>query len=220
MTLGIRQHFAPKRVFAKYFSRLRALNDYATHVPVLMGLARLRDVKSVLEFGCGNYSTLTFLNPAAFPNLVQLQSVENDAAWADLAHAKAKSDDRWALKLVEGETAAAVSQLDLETFDLILIDDSKTSAERAATIRAVANKRAQHAWVVIHDFEVEEYRRAAAGFTNVHRFRAYNPETGLVCNSAASSSQFRSLSQILKDNAGTLQPDDVEGWATAFRQIL
>ena len=220
MTLGIRQHFAPRRVFARYFSRPRALNDYATHVPVLMGLARLRDIRSVLEFGCGNYSTLTFLNRAAFPNLVRLQSVENDVAWAESVYAKAKSDERWNLKIVQGDTAAAVADLDLETFDLILIDDSKTSAERAATIRAVANKRSQHGWIAIHDFEVEEYRQAAAGFTNVRRFRAYNPETGLVCNRAVSASPLKSLDRMLKDYSKNLQPDDVEGWATAFRQIL
>jgi Methyltransferase domain len=220
MTLHIRQHFAPRRVFAKYFARPRALNDYATHIPVLMGLARLRDVKSVLEFGCGDYSTLTFLNRPAFPNLVRLQSVENDAAWAESTYAKATSDERWTLQLVQADTAEAVSDLDLEAFDLILIDDSKTSAERAATIRAVANKRPQHAWIAIHDFEVEEYRQAAAGFTNVHRFRGYNPETGLVWNSAVASSRLKSLDRILKDQSKALQPDDVEGWSTALRQIL
>ena len=220
MTLGIRQHFAPRRVFAKYFSRPRALNDYATHIPVLMGLPRLREINTVLEFGCGYYSTLTFLNRAAFPNLVRLQSVENDAAWAESTYAKAKSDERWALQLVQGDTAAAVSDLDLEAFDLILIDDSKTSAERAATIRAVANKRPQHAWIAIHDFEVEEYRQAAAAFRTVHRFRAYNPETGLVWNSTVASSRLKSLDRILKNYSKILQPDDVEGWATAFRQIL
>lgn len=220
MTLGIRQHFAPRRVFAKYFSTPRALNDYATHIPVLIGLARLRDIRSVLEFGCGDYSTLTFLNRAVFPNLVRVQSVENDFAWAESTYEKAKSDGRWALKVVQGDTAAAVSGLDLEAFDLILIDDSKTSVERAATIRAVANKRPQHAWIAIHDFEVDEYRQAAAAFTNVHRFRAYNPETGLVCNQPVPSSHLKSLDRILRAHSKTLQPDDVEGWATAFRQIL
>jgi hypothetical protein len=220
MTLHIRQHFAPRRVFAKYFSRPRALNDYATHIPVLVGLARLRDVRSALEFGCGDYSTLTFLNRAAFPHLVRLQSIENDAAWAESTYAKARSDERWALQLVQDDTVAAVSDFDLEAFDLILIDDSKTSAERAATIRAVANKRPQHAWIAIHDFEVDEYRQAATGFTNVHRFRAYNPETGLVWNNAAASTRLKSLNRILKDHSKTLQPDDVQGWATAFRQIL
>ena len=219
MTLGIRQHFAPRRVFAKYFSRPRALNDYATHIPVLIGLARLRNITRVLEFGCGYYSTLTFLNRAAFANLVHLQSVENDAAWAESIYAKAKGDERWALKLVQGDTAAAVSELDLEAFDLILIDDSKTSTERAATIRAVANKRPLRPWIAIHDFEVAEYRQAAARFANVHRFREFNPETGLVCNHATSSSQLKSLNRTLKVHSKILQPDDVEGWAIAFRQL-
>src|SRR5215211_8069380 len=129
---------APSRLYAKYFSTPRALNDYATHVPILIGLARLREIRSVLEFGCGYYSTLTFLNRAAFPHLEELHTVENDASWAETIHEAAKSDERWTLKLVRREIADSIPALDLEVFDLVLIDDSKTSTQRPATIRAVA----------------------------------------------------------------------------------
>jgi hypothetical protein len=217
MNLGIRHHlspfFAPWRLCAKYFSTPRAPNDYATHVPVLIGLARLREIRNVLEFGCGYYSTLTFLNRAAFPNLETLESVENDSEWAESIHATAKQDARWTLKLVGGEIADSVSALDLEKFDLILIDDSKTSAQRVATIRTVARKQLQHPWTVIHDFEIEEYREAAVGFRQRHRFRAYNPETGLASNNVTDA---RTLDRALKTKARTLQPDDVAAWITAF----
>src|SRR6185436_8496577 len=159
-----------------------ALNDYATHIPVLIGLARRRAVRNVLEFGCGRYSTLTFLNRSAFPHLERLHSVENDDSWAATIQEVAKDDPRWTLRLVNGEISESVLDLDLEAFDLILIDDSKTSTQRAATIRAVASKQPQHPWIVIHDFEVEEYREAASGFKHRYRFRAYNPETGVVAN--------------------------------------
>src|SRR5215212_3358405 len=89
----------PLRLCVKYFSTPRARNDYATHVPILIGLARLREIKTVLEFGCGHYSTLTFLNRSAFPDLEKLQSIENDDTWAATVQ-KAASDDRWTLKLV------------------------------------------------------------------------------------------------------------------------
>ncbi len=39
------------------------------------------------------------------------------------------------LSVVPGEIADSVADLDLEAFDLILVDDSKSSAQRAATIR-------------------------------------------------------------------------------------
>ena len=192
MGLGIRTQLR------KYFSAPRAINDYATHIPILIGLARIRQIRSVLEFGCGRYSTLTFLNRTAFPHLERLHSIENDDSWAATIQQIAQEDRRWSLQLVEGEISETVSNLDLESFDLILIDDSKTSAQRAATIRAVGLKQPERPWIVVHDFEVEEYRRAASGFRHRHCFRAYNPETGVVANQAV---DWKSLKRIVKSNA-------------------
>jgi hypothetical protein len=214
MIARIKNHFAPLRLRAKLFSTPRALNDYATHVPILIGLARLREIRSVLEFGCGYYSTLTFLNRAAFPHLERLQSVENDITWAETIHEAAKSDERWTLKLVRGGIADSV--LDLEAFDLVLLDDSKTSAQRSATIRAVASQKPQHPWIVIHDFEIDEYRRAAADFKQRYAFRAFNPETGILCNSATRVSQWKFLDRTIKARARTLAADQTAQWIRAL----
>jgi hypothetical protein len=196
-------------VAKRLFSVPRARNDYATHVPILLGLARLREIKNVLEFGCGHYSTLTFLNRAAFPHLERLQSIENDAAWAETLHEVAQSDNRWSLNLHDGEISNSVENLDLELFDLILIDDSKTSTQRAATIRAIANKQPRRAWIAIHDYEVEEYRIAARGFKQRYVFKAYNPQTGLVCNNGI---DLKTLDRTLKQHSKALEPDDLQGW--------
>jgi hypothetical protein len=196
----------------KYFSTPRSLNDYATHVPILVGLARLRKIRNVLEFGCGHYSTLTFLNASAFPDLERLHSVENDDVWAATMQEAAKDDRRWTLQIVNGEIAESVADLDLESFDLILIDDSKTSGQRAATIRAVSRKQPQRPWIVIHDFEVEEYREAASGFKHRHRFRAYNPETGVVANQM---NEWK-IDRIIKSKAKLLEPDAIADWVDSF----
>jgi Methyltransferase domain len=213
MSSTIRHHlapfFAPLRLCVKYFSTPRAANDYATHVPVLIGLARLRKVRNVLEFGCGHYSTLTFLNRSAFPDLERLHSIENDDSWATTIEQTAKHDDRWTLQLVKGEIADSIAHIDLEAFDLILIDDSKTSTQRAATIRTVARKEPRHPWIVIHDFEVEEYREAASGFNHRHRFRAYNPETGVVGNRAA---EWKTIDRVIRSKAKLFEPDAIEQW--------
>lgn len=185
-------------------------------MPVLIGLARIREVRNVLEFGCGQYSTLTFLNLAVFPHLERLESVENDAAWAKTIHETAKNDSRWTLHLVNGEISDSVSTLDLEAFDLILIDDSQTSDQRVCTIREVANRAPHRPWVVIHDFEVDDYRRAASGFRQSHRFRAYNPNTGLLWNNTTHARRAKSIDRIIKANAQTLEPDDIPRWLTAF----
>src|SRR5829696_3354959 len=205
---------APLRLCVKYFSTPRARNDYATHVPVLIGLAKLREIRAVLEFGCGHYSTLTFLNRSAFPHLERLYSIENDDSWAAKIE-EAAQDDRWTLHLVNGEIAESIADLDLEAFDLILIDDSKTSAQRAATIRAIVRKQPQRPWIVIHDFEVEEYRQAASGFRRRHRFRAYNPETGVVANSDQID-EWQAIDRVIKSKAKALEPDAVARWVDSF----
>jgi precorrin-6B methylase 2 len=198
-------------LLARFFLAPRARNDYATHIPILIGLARLRAIRRVLEFGCGHYSTLTFLNASAFPDLERLHSIENDDAWATTIQEAAKDDPRWTLQLVNGEICESVP--DLESFDLILIDDSKTSAQRAATIRAVSAKQPQHPWIVIHDFEVDEYRDAASAFKHRHRFRAYNPETGVVANS---SLNVRALNRSIQQHAKSLDPDNITAWSSAI----
>lgn len=205
----------PLRLCVKYFSTPRALNDYATHIPILIGLARVRKIRHVLEFGCGRYSTLTFLNRSAFPDLERLHSIENDDAWATTIQEAAQNDPRWTLQLVNGEISESIP--DLESFDLILIDDSKTSVQRAATIRAVAHKQPQHPWIVIHDFEVDEYRDAASAFKHRHRFRAYNPETGVVANRV---NGWKTLDRSIKVKAKVLEPDAVARWIDTFRQDL
>ena len=200
-------------LLARFFSAPRARNDYATHIPVLIGLARLREIRSVLEFGCGHYSTLTFLNRSAFPHLERLHSIENDDAWATTIQQAAKDDQRWTLQLVNGEISDAIPEL--ESFDLILIDDSKTSTQRAATIRAIARKQPQHPWIVIHDFEVDEYRDAASAFKHRHRFRAYNPETGVVSNANAVSG-WKLIDREIKTNVKTLEPDAIKDWVLSL----
>lgn len=224
MTVGIRSHLVPffaplrepLRLCVKYFSTPRAANDYATHIPILIGLSRLRTIQHVLEFGCGHYSTLTFLNRAAFPHLERLYSIENDDSWAQTIQGSTK-DDRWTLQLVNGEISESVGDLDLEVFDLILIDDSKTSAQRAATIRTIALKQPLHPWIVIHDFEVDEYRDAASGFKHRHRFRAYNPETGVVGNRGG---EWKTIDRVIRSKAKLLEPDALEHWIASFRQDL
>jgi hypothetical protein len=207
------KNFGPVRVVGKYFSAPRAENDYATHVPILIGLARMREIKNVLEFGCGHYSTLTFLNRAAFPQLEKLHSIENDSSWSESISDVARHDERWTLRVVEGDIAPFVSELDLESFDLILIDDSKTSAERAATICAVASKEPQRPLIAIHDFEVGEYQQAATRFRWRYKFRAYTPKTGLISNTAV---DIRPLKRLVNANARILKPDDIDAWIKMF----
>jgi predicted O-methyltransferase YrrM len=196
---------------------LRARNDYATHVPVLIGLAAMRRVERVLEFGCGNYSTRTFLNRDAFPDLKELQSVENDRTWAEQMRSAVCDDARCVVSFVDGAISEAVKRFDLESFDLILIDDSKNAAERAATIRAVFDAGIERPWVVVHDYEVFDYQNAAAAFKHRRTFKAYNPHTGVVFNSTPQN-DLKTLDKLIRTNCARLDPDDHAGWLQVLRK--
>lgn len=189
----------------------RAGNDYATHIPVLIGLAAIRPIRRVLEFGCGHYSTKTFLDRSAFPDLKELRSVENDQAWAATMREAVKEDSRCVVTVVNGAMCDSVEKFDVESFDLILVDDSTNAEQRAATIRALSAFHPLNPWLVIHDYEVEEYCRASAGFAQRFTFKAYNPHTGLISNSAFPSA-LKTLERRLKDNCLRLAPDDVAAW--------
>ena len=193
----------------------RAQNPYATHLPVLIGVGAIRPVRRVLEFGCGHYSTKTFLERSVFPELQQLQSMENDSRWAETMREAVQDDARWNVTVISGAMGDAVAKVNLEAFDLIFVDDSTNAADRAATIRALASLRPSNPWLVIQDYEVEEYRVASAGFKERFTFKAYNPQTGLVSNSGLPSAVKR-LDQRLKDSALSLAPDNADGWLRAF----
>lgn len=195
----------------------RAQNAYATHIPVLIGLAAIRPIRRVLEFGCGHYSTKTFLERSIFADLQELQSVENNADWAETMRAAVKDDSRCVVSAVRGAMSDAVRTFDLEAYDLILVDDSTNAQERVATIRALLSRHPLNPWIVIHDYEVEEYRRASSGFQQRFTFKAYNPQTGLISNSGFTSA-VKILDQRLKDNSSSLAPDDTEAWLRKLRK--
>lgn len=197
----------------------RAQNDYATHVPVLVGLAGLRTVERVLELGCGNYSTRTFLNRSVFPDLKELVSLENSPLWARTMRLNVAADPRCNIVFTSDAAADAVSSMDLDDFDLIFVDDSTTSEQRSATIRTLSALRPQNPWLLIHDYEISEYRRAAAAFSHKFAFNAYQPETGLVFNSIDERrSALRQLNHRMKANCSRLEPDDVPGWLRVLRK--
>src|SRR5450759_2469319 len=75
---------------------------YATHVPYLTGIAKLAEVRRVVEFGCGEYSTLTFLDREVFPALERLDSFEDDPQWIEKVRVMAAGDKRMRLMLQEG----------------------------------------------------------------------------------------------------------------------
>jgi predicted O-methyltransferase YrrM len=213
---GLKAALRPAK--AKLFGPVaRAEKDYATHIPILIGLAQAIEIKRVLELGCGEYSTLTFLNKSVFPALLQLDSFETDQAWLDRVSTLVVDDSRFTARMVSGSMRSAVQRADLENYDLIFVDDSTSSEERVATIAAIATRRPNRAVVVIHDFEIQAYRDAAKAFECRFIFKAFNPQTGIVWN--GDKPLVRELKRIeaaAKQYAAKLEPEDISGWMSAL----
>lgn len=146
------------------------MNPYGTHQPVLRALAPIG--KRVLELGGGIYSTRLFLT---YPHLTSLVTVEDDPGWA-----------RNVTSQVEAHTVVEQSGMDYAAngdldFDLIFVDNAVDPNDRRLTIKTLAVRRPR-AVVVIHDFEQEQYRDAAALFVNQWIYKTETPWTGVVWN--------------------------------------
>lgn len=198
----------------------RSANDYATHIPVLVGLAKAKPIKSVLELGSGHYSTKTFLNRRIFPDLKTLHSYETDSSWATVMKQFTDADSRASLRVVNGQMASVLEKVNPGDYDLILVDDSNSASERVGTINALAESPTISPLVVIHDFEVPEYINVARQFRYRYPFKAFNPETGVVWqNGLEIRRSLKTIDDVTKRHAPRLEPDDVDGWLEAFVQV-
>jgi hypothetical protein len=184
-----------------------------------VALAARHPIRSVLELGSGRFSTPTLLDRAAFPDLERLDSLENDMEWAKKVEELVGGDPRLDLRRVEGPISSAVEKLDLGAYDAVLIDDSSVMADRVETIKAVAAGAGASTLVLIHDYEVYEYRRAASGFRNRFAFSAFTPQTGALSNrELVGRRTLVWLNSRIKFMARRLDPGDVAGWVTVFRE--
>ena len=191
----------------------RGANPYITHLPVLFTLRRFRRFRRVLELGCGEGSTLAFLDRSCFPEVERLVSYENDLVWAERVEEMAHGDRRLCMKVRSGSMAKAVAEEELGDYDLVFIDDSRTIAERSETISTIAARRPQTAVVVIHDFEILEYRYAALAFKHRCRITGLSPNVGVLWNRGGVARQpLRTLNHALHNLPTTSYPSDRRGW--------
>jgi hypothetical protein len=185
---------------------------------LLLAVAQQRKVRRILELGSGTYSTLTFLDRKYFPDVEKVDSFENDAAWAEKVKAAAGDDPRLNLRTISGSICDMVDTVDASTYDLILVDDSVTADERAASLRRVAAQRPSPTMVVVHDFECPEYRLAAKGFLNQVRVTSLNPNIGLLWNDAMPQRGWRKYNAWLARHRDRVPPDDRDSWRRLIEQ--
>lgn len=193
---------------------------FASHLPVLAGLAKLVPVRRVLEFGAGHYSTPAFLDRDAFRDLEALRSVEDDPVWVDKMSGVVRDDPRVDLVTVVKPMSEAVAKLRIGTYDMVLVDDSTGQDERVETIRKVADASAESAaLVVIHDYEWEVYQKAAAKFRRRFRFTALIPNTGVVWNKApVDFRRLQELNALIEDHSQRIRPQNFSEWVRVLNE--
>lgn len=80
---------------------------WGSHQPALRALAKFTEIRSVIEFGAGLYSTHLFLDLEAFPHLTSLVTFEHDKTWAEKVRV---DDERHTLIIKPAEEFAAISK--------------------------------------------------------------------------------------------------------------
>jgi len=133
----------------EYHDKLPA---YGTHVPVLKYLASHFKIENVLEFGCGVFSTITFLDKASFPDLKSLVSLESDAFWIDNILRMVGKDPR--VKIIhESEkhfiNSEKFSWVYENEYDLSLIDGARAEFRVSSLLSAVPCSKI----LIAHDTE-------------------------------------------------------------------
>jgi hypothetical protein len=197
----------------------RSGNDYATHVPILVGIAQRFKIRRILELGCGAFSTPTFLNPEVFSDLEQLHSYETDRSWYEKTLTAFSYDQRYQPRFVEGVMSAGLQEIELGQFDLIFVDDSTSAIDRAETIQHLTNRQLSRQLIVIHDFEIRNYRDAASSLEHRQIFRAFTPQTGVVWNGSNDRVEvLKKLSRQISGHSRSISVEDVESWRRLFRE--
>jgi predicted O-methyltransferase YrrM len=142
---------------------------YASHMKVLAELGAYFYIKSVLELGCGQYSTLMFLDRQKFPHLDTLVTLEDNQGWYNsidvAAHEKYNdlSTDRWVFTYTHNPMHKAVANLDLSSFDLIFVDNGQDILSRVEALEVLSDVQPR-GMVVVHDYENREYQHSTQKF--------------------------------------------------------
>jgi hypothetical protein len=126
--------------------------------------------------------------------------------------AQAGNDSRLNLRTVAGSVADMVDTVDVGSYDVALVDDSVTAPERAATLRRVAAQHPKSTLVVVHDFELPEYRKAGEDFVHRIRITSLNPNVGMLWNDAMRPRMWREYNGWLARHRDQVAPDDRNGW--------
>lgn len=163
-------------------------DNVGTHIPVLDLMIRLSNVKHILEFGSGVYSTNKLLE---FPSLEMLTSYEDIPDWfAKIAKVK---NNKFNL-VFEKDLLGIARTINLDEFDLIFIDCCDLPEKRAPIIKAISERKPR-AIIVIHDVydDIDRIPGVLNNFDNLAIYAKFGPATGILWNQTDGSAKIRGV---------------------------
>jgi hypothetical protein len=211
----------PKRALRYLYSQSirlagRASTPYASHVPILVAVSNLVQASKVVEFGSGEFSTMSFLDQRAFPRLRVLRSFENDRKWHAKIAELVASDARVSLEFVDGAVANAATLRNLDGAELIFVDDSDMKG-RIRTIEAIAQFHLKNVPVIVHDYDHWRLRRVGRLFERRFCFSVWNPQTAVLWNGNPKWAMgLGNLAKVLQKHQNHAPLHDAVRW----RQVL
>jgi hypothetical protein len=195
----------------------RSKEPYATHVPVLVGVAAAYRPKLLIEFGAGSFSTLSFMDEIAFPWLEEVRSYENNEQWLEQIQEKSRGNSRVNLQYVAGDMYQAVAKANVAAADMIFLDDSPTAQARVPTVKEVSRLCGERPIVILHDYELWRLRLAAREFENCVAFYTFNPQCCEVWHGHPERrSALENINRTIHQHEGDVPLTDVRAWADIF----
>lgn len=199
----------------------RSSEPYATHVPVLVGVAAACKPESIIEFGSGTFSTMSFLDETAFPWTRRVDSYENNRQWFDQVREKLPPSMRVSLHFAEGEMYKAVDAVNACAADMIFVDDSPTDRARVRTLEGLARSCGTRPVVVLHDYDLWRLRLATRRFEHRISIDTFNPQCCIMWQGHPERRQrLQRVGRIIRECGATIALIDVRAWAGAFSREL
>ena len=196
------------------------IDPFSSHLPILIGLGKCIRVSRVLELGSGLYSSTTFLNKLAFPELTMLHSIENNIEWAEIISKKI-TDDRFRYSIVNGKISDFVRDEDLSMYDVVFIDDSDNLIDRSETIKTVCSLLAPNNIIIIHDYENRTYQVNSDKVKHKFSYNFIYPNTGVLWNDRTIDiHKLAKLYHLIKEKKNYIPFEDVNEWSNYYQSNL
>lgn len=208
--------FLKHKTVSSYFVKKHAM-PYTTHLAVLMGVAKAKKPKKVLELGSGLNSTPYFGDSSCFPTVQQVISYEDDPAWYEnvskAVKSKGKIDLRFVISIPEN-----VCLLVSNEYEMIFIDDSTSAEQRQKTIAGTLRCASPEAIIVVHDFENRNYQNTVRLPWKSVVYSSWKPFTGVIYQNKNLDTPLAKLKKLIETNL-SVSPQDTKQWIEILSTI-